>query len=445
MTELLREHQLNIMLVLAGVCFAVTICGLVSKTSRIKKLSLSIMGIFATLLMIADRYAYIYRGDESDLGYYMVRICNFETFLCPLMIIYSFNWYLTDFVKTKTDSQKIPMRLKINEIIISVGVLLLIISQFTGLYYTFDEHNRYQRADGYIISAVIPLIVWLIAVTIVVQYRKSFGRMMLITLLVFASVPLLAAFVQLFFYGISITNLAIAALTVALRLVEIIRNGQELTAAHEREKELLIREQKNMRRMVMQSASALASAIDAKDKYTHGHSRRVAEYSEMIAEVYGKTDSECRDIYLAGLLHDVGKIGIPDNIINKDGRLTDEEFAVIKTHPAIGAGILKKINIAPFISIGAHFHHERYDGKGYPEGLKGEDIPEIARIIAVADAYDAMTSKRSYRDALPQEVVRSEIEKGKGTQFDPEFAEIMLGLMDRDTDYQLKQDDVYDV
>lgn len=445
MIDFLREHQLDLMLVLAGVCFAVTICGLVSKTTWIKKVSLLIMGISATMLMIADRYSYIYRGDESDLGYHMVRICNFVTFLCPLMIIHSFNWYLTDFIKTKTDSQKIPMRLKINEIIISVSVLLLIVSQFTGMYYTFDEHNRYQRADGYIISAVIPLIVWLIAVTVVVRYRKSFGRMMLITLLVFASVPLLAAFVQIFLYGISITNLAIAALTVALRLVEIIRNGQELTAAHEREKELLIREQKNMRRMVMQSASALASAIDAKDKYTHGHSRRVAEYSEMIAEVYGKTDSECRDIYLAGLLHDVGKIGIPDNIINKDGRLTDEEFAVIKTHSAIGAGILKKINIAPFISIGAHFHHERYDGKGYPEGLKGEDIPEIARIIAVADAYDAMTSKRSYRDALPQEVVRSEIEKGKGTQFDPKFAEIMLGLMDRDTDYQLKQDDMYDV
>ena len=445
MIDYLREHQLDLMLVLAGICFAVTFCGLVSKTTSIKKVSLLIMGISATLLMIADRYSYIYRGDESNLGYHMVRICNFVTFLCPLMIIHSFNWYLTDFVKTKTDSQKIPMRLKINEIIIFVGVLLLIISQFTGMYYTFDEHNRYQRTDGYIISAVIPLIVWLIAVTIVVQYRKSFGRMMLITLLVFTSGPLLAAFVQLFFYGISITNLAIAALTVALRLVEIIRNGQELTAAHEREKELLIREKKNMRQMVMQSASALASAIDAKDKYTHGHSRRVAEYSEMIAEVYGKTDSESRDIYLAGLLHDVGKIGIPDNIINKDGRLTDEEFAVIKTHPAIGAGILKKINIAPFISIGAHYHHERYDGKGYPEGLKGEDIPEIARIIAVADAYDAMTSKRSYRDALPQEVVRSEIEKGKGTQFDPKFAEIMLGLMDRDTDYQLKQDDVYDV
>ena len=165
----------------------------------------------------------------------------------------------------------------------------------------------------------------------------------------------------------------------------------------------------------------------------------------MLAKELGYDEDTIEQYYNIALMHDIGKIGIPDNIINKDGRLTDEEFAVIKTHPAIGAGILKKINIAPFISIGAHFHHECYDGKGYPEGLKGEDIPEIARIIAVADAYDAMTSKRSYRDALPQEVVRSEIEKGKGTQFDPKFAEIMLGLIDRDTDYQLQQYDVYDV
>ena len=161
------------MLVLAGVCFAVTLCGLVSKTSKVKKLSLFIMGIFATLLMIADRFAYIYRGDESELGYHMVRICNFVTFLCPLMITHSFNWYLTDFIKTDQDVKKIPLRLRINEILVFVGVLLLIISQFTGMYYTFDEHNRYQRADGYIISAVIPLIVWLIAVTVVVRYRKS--------------------------------------------------------------------------------------------------------------------------------------------------------------------------------------------------------------------------------------------------------------------------------
>ena len=445
MLDFFREHQLNFMLFLAGVCFTVAICGLFYKASREKKLSLFIMGMSAALLMMADRYAYLYRGNESELGYWMVRVCNFVTFLCPLIITHSFNWYLSDFIKTKTENKTVPLRLKINEIIVTSGVLLLILSQFTGLYYTFDEHNRYQRADGYIVSAFIPLVVWLIAVTVIIKYRKSFSMLMLRTLFVFASVPIIASFVQIFFYGISITNLAIASLTVALRLIEIVNTNIELTAAHERERELLIQESRNMHSMLTQTASALASAIDAKDKYTHGHSRRVGKYSEMIAKKYGKSDRECREIYIAGLLHDVGKIGIPNTIINKDGKLTDEEFAVIKTHPSIGADILKKIGKAPFISIGAHYHHERYDGKGYPEGLSGEDIPEIARIIAVADAYDAMTSKRSYRDSLPQQVVREEIVKGRGTQFDPQFAEIMLQLIDNDKDYTLRQldDDIY--
>ena len=440
MLDYLKDHQLNIMLILAGVCFAVVICGLFNKASGSKKLSLFVMGISSTMLMIADRYAYIYRGNESELGYWMVRIYNFLTFLCPLIIAHSFNWYLSDFIRNKSGNDKVPLRQRINEIIVSAGVLLLVISQFTGLYYTFDEHNRYQRADLYIISAIVPLAAWFIAITAVIRYRRIFSRLMVRTLIVFASVPIIAAFVQVFFYGISITNIAIAALTVALRLIEIVNTNNELAAAHEREKELLIQESRNMHNMLKQTASALSSAIDAKDKYTHGHSRRVAEYSQMIAKIYGKSDKECREIYMAGLLHDVGKIGIPDSIINKDGKLTDEEFAVIKTHPSIGADILKKISNAPFISIGAHYHHERYNGTGYPEGLAGENIPEIARIIAVADAYDAMTSKRSYRDLLSQQVVRAEIVKGKGTQFDPQFAEIMLQFIDDDKDYDLKQE-----
>ena len=444
MVDLLREHQLNIMLALAGVCFAVALCGAVSKTTRTKKVSLLVMGISAALLMIADRYAYIYRDSESQLGYYMVRICNFVTFLCPLMITHSFNWYLSDCVKTDTDRKSIPLRLKLNEIMIVTGDLLLIISQFTGLYYTFDESNRYQRSEGYFISYIFPLAVWLICATVIISYRRSFNKLLLSALLVFSAAPVIAAVFQLFIYGVSLTDIALAVLTVALRLIEIINTNKELAAAHEREKELLIQESKSIGKMLTQTASALASAIDAKDKYTHGHSRRVAEYSEMIAEIYGKSDRECREIYIAGLLHDVGKIGVPGSIINKNGKLTDEEFAVIKTHPAIGADILKKIGQAPFISIGARYHHERYNGKGYPEGLSGEDIPEIARIIAVADAYDAMTSKRSYRDSLPQEVVRNEIEKGIGAQFDPQFAIIMLGLIDNDKEYTLRQtDDVY--
>ncbi len=138
-------------------------------------------------------------------------------------------------------------------------------------------------------------------------------------------------------------------------------------------------------------------------------------------------------MYYAALLHDVGKIGIDESIINKKGRLTEEEYEVIKQHPVMGNQILSSINEYPYLSIGAHYHHERYDGKGYPDKLKGEDIPEIARIISVADAYDAMSSNRSYREAIPQQLVREEIIKGAGTQFDPEIAGIMQHLIDIDT------------
>lgn len=183
----------------------------------------------------------------------------------------------------------------------------------------------------------------------------------------------------------------------------------------------------------------LAGAIDAKDTYTHGHSDRVAQYSREIARLYGASKKYQDDIYMMGLLHDVGKIGIPDQVINKTSKLNDEEYALIKTHPVMGAKILKKITEMPKLSIGARWHHERYDGKGYPDGLGGREILEEARIIAVADAYDAMTSRRSYRNELPQDVVRSEIEKGKGVQFDPVFADIMLKMIDEDKEYHLRE------
>lgn len=194
-----------------------------------------------------------------------------------------------------------------------------------------------------------------------------------------------------------------------------------------------------MKELFAQTAEALAGAIDAKDKYTHGHSVRVAEYSRKMAEMAGKTPVECEEVYFAGLLHDVGKIGVPDQIINKDGKLTDEEFAEIKKHPGMGKQILTSIDKLPYLSIGADSHHERYDGHGYPGGMKGTDIPELARIIAVADSYDAMTSKRSYRDPLPQVKVREEILRGSGTQFDPVYAKLMLQMIDNDTEYQMKE------
>ena len=189
--------------------------------------------------------------------------------------------------------------------------------------------------------------------------------------------------------------------------------------------------------LMVEVMEALASAIDAKDEYTHGHSSRVAEYSRKLAEMSGKNEQECDEIYYAALLHDVGKIGVSDSIITKEGKLTKEEYDEIKKHPGYGKQILERISEFPYLSIGAAGHHERYDGRGYPDGLKGTDIPEIARIISVADAYDAMSSKRSYRDPIPQQIVREELVKGAGTQFDPEFARLMLHLIDVDTEYEM--------
>lgn len=199
------------------------------------------------------------------------------------------------------------------------------------------------------------------------------------------------------------------------------------------------REKENAKRFMTEVITALAGTIDAKDSYTKGHSSRVAEYARMIAEKAGKIGEELNLVYYTSLLHDIGKIGIPDNIINKPSKLTDEEYSVIKTHPVIGSEILKSIKSFSEISIGAKWHHERYDGKGYPDGLKGDEIPEIARIIGVADAYDAMSSHRSYRHALPQAVCREQIEGGIGTQFDPKFAKIMLEIIDGDKDYKFRE------
>ena len=218
-----------------------------------------------------------------------------------------------------------------------------------------------------------------------------------------------------------------------------VRHTLELVHLQRNLSDAVARKTKENERLSMRVVQTLAEAIDAKDNYTNGHSTRVAEYAREIARRYGYTTKQQEDIYMMGLLHDVGKIGIPDSVINKPGKLTPEEYEVIKTHSRVGARILRKIEEMPKLVEGTRWHHERYDGKGYPDGLVGDSIPEEARIIAVADAYDAMSSRRSYRDILPQEKVRSEIENGKGGQFDPVFADIMLAMIDDDPEYHHKE------
>ncbi len=223
------------------------------------------------------------------------------------------------------------------------------------------------------------------------------------------------------------------------RVIQLDKLQKNLQNEVEKQTRKAEEKKRQFQRLSIQVMQSLAGAIDAKDKYTKGHSQRVAMYAREIAKRYGYDDEKQDDIYFAGMLHDIGKIGIPNEIINKTGKLTDEEYEMIKTHPVIGAEILSNISEIPNIAVGARWHHERYDGKGYPDGLKEKDIPELARIIGVADAYDAMTSKRSYRDVLSQKIVRAEIEKGIGTQFDPVFAKIMLEMIDEDKSYDMHE------
>jgi HD-GYP domain-containing protein (c-di-GMP phosphodiesterase class II) len=182
------------------------------------------------------------------------------------------------------------------------------------------------------------------------------------------------------------------------------------------------------RGLMMGLLHALTSAVDAKDTYTCGHSQRVALFGREIAQRAGLPEALCERVYMAGLLHDVGKIGVPEEVLRKPGKLTDEEFKLMKTHVEIGARILKDVRQIGDLIPGVLYHHERYDGKGYPHNLCGQQIPLIARILCVADCFDAMTSNRTYRKALPIEVALLEIRRCSGTQFDPVLADAFLSL-----------------
>jgi putative nucleotidyltransferase with HDIG domain len=176
---------------------------------------------------------------------------------------------------------------------------------------------------------------------------------------------------------------------------------------------------------------ALAQAVDAKDSYTAGHSTRVTDYSVIIAEELGLGPDDLRRVRLAGLLHDVGKIGIRDNVLGKPGALNDEEFTVMKSHPTVGASILKPVTQLAEVVPGVLHHHERFDGRGYPNGLKAEEIPLMGRIIGVADAFDAMTSDRVYRPRLSDEIAIAELKKHSGTQFDSKMVKAFIAAFDK--------------
>ena len=205
------------------------------------------------------------------------------------------------------------------------------------------------------------------------------------------------------------------------QMQEIKRINEELEETNER-----------LEQAYLESVQTLRYTVEAKDAYTRGHSDRVSEYSVLIGEKLGLPENQLKILRIGGLFHDIGKIGIPDSILLKESKLTDDEYSEIKNHPSIGAHILGAATIFKDIIPIVKHHHERYDGRGYPSGLAGENIPYLARITAVADTFDAMTSKRSYRDALDLQYVKDEFERCKGTQFDPQIAEVFINILNNE-------------
>lgn len=421
--------QEYIMFISVGVCLILMVFTFITDSiARKRKQILFALAASAMLQSISDQLADLFNGDVSMLGLWITRISKFMVYGMNIAFVYLFCLYLKDLLIVEGKMKEPPKSLRVVEYISSLGVLALLLSQLTGLYYTFDSQNMYTRSQYYLISYIFPMSSTLILFVTTIKYRKHLRKRLFLPLLLFQITPVVTSVLRFVAHKIALTSIAIVGMITVLYCFSILDANNLVKIAYQKEIEL-----------VRQTTFALVEAIDAKDSYTNGHSKRVAEYSVKIAEKAGKSKEELEKLYLTALLHDVGKIGIPDAIINKEGRLTDEEYAVIKTHPTVGNEILSKISISPELTIGAHYHHERFDGKGYPEGLFGEEIPEFARIIAVADTYDAMASKRSYRDILPIDKIRSEFVKGIGTQFDPIFAKIMIDIIDSEGEYQMKE------
>lgn len=245
-------------------------------------------------------------------------------------------------------------------------------------------------------------------------------------------IGLLSALIEMasVYFVVTISGIFIGIGLVILLFLNLIRTVRSVrNLEHIRQKKELESRRRQTERISLQTIKTLSVTVETKNVYTNGHSQRVADYSALIAGALGWDDKRINNLRNAAYMHDVGMIGIPDSIVNKPTRLTEEEYAIIQRHTLIGADILKDITLIEHVAEVAHYHHERYDGTGYPEGLSGEEIPVEARIVAVADSYDAMNSKRIYRNALEKERIIEEFERGSGTQFDPAIAQLFVRLI----------------
>lgn len=441
MFDFLRMHQLNIMLVLCGACSVMAILLFLTRfLEKKRKWILIFMELIAVFLLWFDRMAYIYAGVPTKTGFVMVRVSNFLVFFLTSTVVFTFNLYIKNLFGGENGEAIKSKRLTFVQIASGCGMFLAVVSAFTGLYYYFDETNTYHRGHGFLIAYIIPVICPLIQYSVIRQYRNIISRLIFTSLVLYVFIPIGCGILQIFTYGISIVNMAMVMVSISLYIFTYLDINEAVEHAHAIEIQHMQFEQWKMQRLFDQTAKAFVSAVEKKDDFTKGNAVREAEYAKKIAMLSGKDEAECEKVYYAALLHDVGLIGIPDSVIKNESDPTNWDYEAIRQKPVIGKEILSNITEYPYLSVGAHYSHERYNGSGYPEGLKGEQIPEIARIIAVADAFVTMTSKKRYRDEKPDFVAREAFIKGAGVEFDPVFSNLMVKIIDEESREKIHDD-----
>ena len=429
--EFIRMHQLNTLLSLGTACMTLAILLLITGFLPGKRrLILIAMELAAALLALFDRLAYIHTGDISDMGFLTVRIADFMVFFLTAVIVLIFNLYLTDVLCGSDKKKTVPLELKIAGGGAVAGLVLVVISQFTGLYYTIDEQNIYHRSPLFIISYIVPVICPLIQYVAIRKNKDSISRLIYISLQIYIFVPVIAGIIQIFTYGLSIVNMAMTTVSILLYGFIHLDINSEVKKAHEIEVANLNNVKESKKQLFVQTARVFANAVEKRNDYLKGRADRVADIAGRIARMSGMDETECEKTYYAALLSEVGKLGIPDELLGKEDDLSDEEYEKIKEIPGISAELLEGIREYPFLSESVKYCRERYDGTGYPYGLKGDSIPVISRIIAVADDFVTMISPNESREAIPFQNVRESFVEGSGNKYDPEYAGYIIKIID---------------
>ena len=281
----------------------------------------------------------------------------------------------------------------------------------------FALGNRYFPVSS--LSGVYTAIMTIILIAWVLVYKR-FGFATSAVILTMRTIRLLNAFI----HAHNAPSILAALFTTFAAIVAVIL----VYIQYEMMQHYQLKHRKQMEQFNDSIMEAFSECVESKDAYTKGHSQRVALYTKMLAQRLGESKETVKKFYNVALLHDIGKIGMPEAILTKPGKLMPEEYEIVKRHPVSGYEILKNVKIQEDIAAGAHYHHERWDGKGYPDGLKEAEIPWVARIISVADTFDAMSSTRPYREKLPLNFIAEEIENCSGSQFDPKVVKAFLSL-----------------